>query len=206
MRGALRCLATALPVVGLLWAGCIHTEKAYPIKRQYVLDVTRNSPTPASPEAKSVKVRRFLVSSRFEGGELVYRTSDVTYESDFYNEFFTHPALMITEEVRRWLDASGVFGHVVDAATSIEAAYRLEGVVSSLHGDYRDRNAPRAVLEVQFLLVDAAGPKESVVFRKTYTAVSPVASRGPAELVGGLGASLAQVLTAFEQDLREALR
>ncbi len=199
-------IAAALLLVAALAAGCISTERAYPAKRQYVLDASREGEKLAKPLAGAVKVRQFSISSRFDGREFVYRIGDVAYESDFYNEFLASPASMLTEEIRLWLAGSGIFANAVDAGSGAAAVYVLEGNVPRLCGDYADRASPQAVLEIQFFLIDDRAGAGAVAFQKTYTAGAPMASRDPGDLVRGWNACLAEILTGLENDLRAALR
>ncbi len=198
---AVLSLSAALAAVG-----CISMERAYPIKRQYVLGVSRSGERLPKPLAGAVKVRQFSISVRFDGREFVYRIGDVAYESDFYNEFLASPASMLTEEARQWLEASGIFANAVDTGSGAAAVYVLEGNVPRLYGDYADQTTPRAVLEIQFFLIDNRTDAGAVVFHKTYAAAEPIASRNPAELVKGWNGCLEKILTELEEDLRAALR
>jgi uncharacterized lipoprotein YmbA len=199
------CCQTALPLLVLL-AGCSAPEVAYPVKRQYVISVTRENRTVPPAGAEAAKVRRFRVSPRFEGHGLVYRTGAVTYETDFYNEFLAAPAEMLTEETRDWLAAAGVFSNVVGAASRVAARYLFEGNVTALTGDFSEPEEPRAVMEIQFFLIDDAAARGSVAFHKTYRATRPLPSNRAEELVRGYNACLADILGALEADLRRALR
>lgn len=201
MKGLTFRLAAALFFAAALVSGCISTERAYPVKRQFVIDVYREGEKLAKPLAGAVRVRQFSTSSRFDGREFVYRTGDVAYESDFYSEFLAPPASMLTEEIRQWLDASGIFANVVDAGSGAATVYVLEGNVPQLYGDYVDRSAPRAVLEIQFFLIEERGGSRAVAFQKTYAAAAPLASRAPVDLVRGWNTCLMNVLTELEKDL-----
>ncbi|MFH1730496.1 MAG: hypothetical protein ABIF82_02455 [Planctomycetota bacterium] len=206
MRDALTCLAAL--AVGLALAaacGCFVPEKQYPEKQQYVLEVSRPGRAAAPLGAGVAKVRRFRISSRFEGTGLVYRTGDVSYEADFYNEFLTSPASLITEEAREWFGASGVFAQVVDAGSAADAGYILEGNVTGLYGDFSDAKKPKAVMAISFLLLDDDGDEVSIAFFKKYRAEAPLESNSPAELVKGWNKCLAEILSAAEEDLRKAV-
>lgn len=207
MKGHIfRAAAALLLSPAFTVVGCISTERAYPVKRQYVLDVSRGGEKLPKPLAGAVKVRQFSISSRFDGREFVYRIGDAAYESDFYNEFLASPTSMLTEEVRQWLGASGVFAHAVDTGSGVPAAYVLEGNVPRLYGDYADRTAPRAVLEIQFFLIDERSGANEIVFHKAYAVAESLASRTAAELVKGWNTCLEKILTELEKDLQAALR
>ena len=197
-----KCVLVAA-IAGVL-AGCSAPQRETPLRRQYVLDVNSAG---GKLEAGSgvLKVRRFRISSPFEGTSFVYRTGGVSYESDFYNEFLSPPAAMITEEVRQWLGASGIFGTVVDAGSHADARYALEGNIVALYGDYSDAGKPEAVMEIQVFLLDEAGPASSVAFSNGYRVVSSLESNSPAALAAGLNDCLEKILKEIERDLRAAV-
>jgi len=91
----------------LLLAGCM--GRRYVEKRTFLLDVSRDGTVSTAERNVVLRVRTLRVSPRYEGKGFVYRMANFNYESDFYNEFFTSPDSMITEEVRQWLAESGLF-------------------------------------------------------------------------------------------------
>jgi len=193
--------------LGISWlffssAACLSVQKSFPEKRYYILDVSHESGGPNSALARSLRIRKLQVSPRFEGKGLVYRRGNLTYESDFYNEFFIPPGSLLTEELRQWLARSGLFEYVTDAAGQVEPTYILEGTVSSLYGDYRDGAAPQAVLEIEFFLVHDLPAREEILLRKGYRVEIPLKGRSPESLVEGWNNALQQILTALENDLR----
>ena len=130
----------------------------------------------------------------------------MNYESDFYNEFMVSPVSIITEQIRRWLDDSGVFAGVVNTSSGVKAGYVLEGNVVCLYGDYRDRTSPEAVLEIEFTLISAKGLANPIVFHRTYAAARAVEPANAAALVKGFNGCLAEILGGFEADLRKVVK
>ena len=192
-------VAGILLVVTLL-AGCA-PEKSFPDKKYYVLDTSR--PRGASSPAKDavLSVRRLRVSPRYERKGLVYRTGELNYESDFYNEFLISPSDLLTQEVRQWMEASGLFQSVVASASHMEISYVLEGNVTALYGDYRE--SPKAVLAMQFFLISDISVETEVVFQGDYGEEVSLTATSPETLVDGWNEALGQILAALEQDLRE---
>jgi len=188
----------------VLTNGCVNVSKEFAAKRYYALDATRGETAPANATGPVLAVRPFRASPRYEGNELVSRLSDVAYRSDFYSEFLVEPAALVTEQTRRWLADSGLFQCVVEGSGSAALTHVLEGAVTVIQGDYRDRAAPQAVLEAQFFLVEAAAASR-IAFHKTYRRERPLADTTPDELVRGWNQALQETLTALEEDLRQAL-
>jgi hypothetical protein len=108
---------------------------------------------------------------------------------------------LLTAQVRRWFEASGKFRAVVDSASKADASWNLEGNVTALYGDYRDPATPKAVLEMQFLLLTDQRSAPQIVFQKAYQQAVPLEGRGPEELTGGWSRALGAILTALEADL-----
>ncbi len=183
-------------------AGCQDGAKAIQRQQQYVLDVERPQSLPAVAEGADVlRVRRFTIATQFETYEMVYRRSDLVYESDFYNRWFAPPASLITDKTRQWISESGVFAHVLDSFSAADYNYILEGSVLALYGDYRQRENPSAIVHIQFTLIDEHRLRDSVVFQKKYRASAQIERPNASALVHGFNACLAEIFTSLETDL-----
>jgi cholesterol transport system auxiliary component len=196
----------ALLVVTVSVVGCLQVEKRAPEKNQYAFDVARSGPKSSFSVDAVVAVRKFNVSPPYENKSFVYRTKDLQFESDFYNEFFVTPAAMITEETREWLSASGLFSYVLDPATHMVPTCILEGMVTALYGDYRDLEAPKAVLGIKFFLLRDVGGRTEVVFQRPYEESVSINDASPEVLVRGWNTGLRRIFQQFEHDLAEALQ
>ncbi len=183
---------------------CVNLERSYPDKHYFVLDISPKDP----PSTRAVKgilaVSDMRVSQRYEGQSFVYRLSETSYESDFYNQFLIAPAALITEDVREALAQARVFEHVISASTDLEPTYRLQGVVNSLYGDFTDAHAPRAVIEMQFFLTRKTPTGEELILAKRYAKSVPVGARSPDALVKGWDIALEDILSSFSADLKSA--
>jgi cholesterol transport system auxiliary component len=149
----------------------------------------------------TLRVRSLSVAPPYEERGFVYRTSDLGYESDFYHEFLVTPRSMLTEQVRQWLDASGLFSAVIDSASKAEATHTLEGHVSALYGDVRDKASPKAVLSIEFSLLNHRPGAPEIVFRRRYHQETPADNRSPEALARAWSKGLAQILDALEVEL-----
>ena len=202
------CAALALLTLAVsMLPGCAAPlNRPAPDRRLY--NITAQRPDTAAPAGdKSVlKVRPLQISPAYQGKEMVYRLGDVEYETDYYNTFFVQPALNLTSQCAAWLGRAGVFATVVDSSSQLQENYLLEGMVNALYGDYRDRNAPKAVLEAQFFLLRNKGGDYAVAFTRTYRKEVPFAAgaKDPAPLAEAYNQALAQMLTELERDLRGA--
>ncbi len=186
-----------------LLTGCFNFSKSFPEKRFFVLSASRSEKLSLSKLNAVLKIQKFRVSSQFEGKGFVYRKGNFNYESDFYNEFFISPGLMIAEEVGKWLSGSGLFKYVMSSSSPVEPTLELEGVINALYGDYRDTKVPKAVLEMQFFLVRNVSSRPVIVFGKTYHEETLIKGNSPDTLVAGWNLALEHILAKFETNLKD---
>ncbi len=184
-----------------LLTSCINLDKSYPGKRYFVLHASRDKDTSSHDTEKDLTVRRIRVVSKYEGKGLVYRLDELSYESDFYNEFFISPVSMFTEEIRKRLAGSGLFKLVVAPSSILDTTYILEGTVTSLYGDYRIKSAPKAVLAIQFFLLQETDNGPKIIFQNRYRKEEPLNDNTPDALVKSWNSVFNQILSEFESDL-----
>jgi cholesterol transport system auxiliary component len=191
-------------LLSITLTGCATLEKNYPERNYYILNVSNEVRNSSLFSGTVLEVLRFEISPGFGGGEFVYRKSELSDESDFYNQFFRPPSLLITEEVRKWLSQSGMFMSVIDSSYNVESNYILQGNINELYGDFRSSDIPKAVMGIQFFLVDNLSGEPKIVFQNNYRKEVVLSSNSPEDLAKGWNEALQQILTAFESDLRNA--
>jgi len=192
--------------LGLAVAGCSVLRREYPERQQFVLEVPAPQSTDPAVRSGVLGVSRFRASPLLAGTSFVYRTGEQTFESDFYNVFWTPPAAMIASETGKWLRASGIFGDVVDPTSPVPRAYTLEGAVAELYGDYRNPGQPAAVMGLRFALLDVQEREPRVLFHKDYNVSRPIPTGTPSALAAGWNAALGEILAALETDVRATVR
>ena len=188
-----------------LMTGCFRLggmERNEPEKHFFMLNLPEPVPiTVPEGKKKSLKVRTFRVSPPYDGRDFVHRLSNEGYESDDSNEFFVSPGPMLSEAIRLWLQKCGLFRVVVAATSDLETGYVLEGEVLAIYGDFRDEKAPKAVMEMEFLLIKHPFEHPAVVFQKRYHESVQLKSGSPQVLVMGWEEALLRILYAFREDL-----
>jgi len=180
--------------------GCLNLSKSYPEKRSFVLDVGAPPQEARSNSTKVLKINRLRVSPLFAGRAMVYRTADLQYESDFYDEWFVTPSVLVTQQLQNWLAHTGRFQLVLQGTNHIEPTHFLEGTVTEFYGDFRE--SPRAVLGIEFHLLDAMNEGQ-LSFRRTYHQDIPLTDRSPDALARGLTEALRTVLVTLTKDIGE---
>ena len=195
--------------IGLMMATCAFSGCRSTItydKTQYVLDPDRTDAPVTTPSEAVLEVRGFMADSAFGDKNFVYRTDELTYETDFYHEFLVSPATMIREATRNWLAQSNRFTRVVDAGGYVEPTYTLEANITALYGDVRDKDAPKAVMELRVFLLKVEGSRDPVVLHaRVYSAVHEASTADPDGLAAGFDACLQTILSDLEKDLAAKL-
>lgn len=200
---ALRCLLGML-LLGLVGGCATPLSRPAPERKLYNMTAQRLESVAPATDKSVLKVRPLQISPAYQGKEMVYRLSETEFESDYYNSFFVQPAQTMTKLAEQWLGRAGIFTNVVDSTSQVVDTHLLEGMVNALYGDYRDRSAPKAVLEMQFFLLRNRNETYSVVFSKNYRKAVPFTPDGKdaAGLAAAYNQALAEVLDELEKDLR----
>jgi len=201
MKHLSKQLAGGIALLVLFCSGCVSLERSSPERHYFVIEVppSANSPEPASDLILSVGNLR--ISPRYADRSFVYRTSDTSFESDFYNQFLTSPDTMISEELRKGLAAARQFKYVLGPADAQQPNYVLEGSVNALYGDFRNPSQPAAVLELEFFLYNDNSNGSGLVAQKRYLKSVRVNERSPEALVKGWDQALQEIIAALTTDL-----
>jgi len=187
-----------------LGAGCVRGTR--PAPDLLYLDIHPGSvPEASQASSEVVLLRRLDVGSPFDDRRFVYRTGSETYESDYYVRFAASPAEILTDRVEAWLNESHLFEGVVESGSRVEYRYILEGEVLELYGDYTDPQQPRAVLKLDFVLVDDLEGAGKIVFSRQYRRVEAMSSPRAQSLAEGWGSALRAVLQELTSDLKNSL-
>lgn len=197
----------AFSIVLLVTSGCeIHKRHPSDVK-YFLLDVQRAKSAATVKKETCLRIRPCQMAASFAGRSLVYRTSTVLYEPDYYNLFLTNPDAQVTDAMRSWFRQAG-FGECVSAETSDTVKYTLEPRVEMFCADFTPKDNPTAVVQMHVLVttLDKSCSCIKTVLDQTYTAqtllpVKPAA----AQVVEGLSTSLSKILQQMESDLVRAM-
>ena len=193
-------LVTALLAVAL--GGC-SLKQVSPTKQTYLLGAVRGGEARSGGSSAVLRVREVHMEPACEGRGFVYRTSEFGYESDFYHEFLTAPRNLIAGQLQSWLSASKLFRNVVPLGAAGEATHVISANVSTLHGDFRDASAPKAVVAIEFT-VSRDGAGSEILLHKAYRQEVAVAARDAEALAKEWSTALAGILAALEADIAAA--
>jgi ABC-type uncharacterized transport system auxiliary subunit len=172
-------------------------------QRIFLLEVSRDLPRHKTSKDVILDVAQFSIDAAFSTKSFVYRKSQSEYETDFYNQFLIRPEEMITEKTRRWLSESGLFKLVLEPGSYTNATHSLEGNIIALYGDFSNESQPKATMGICFFVVKLS--EKSVVFGKTYSAVSDVETRTAEAVIAAFDKCLTTILSDLEKDLENQL-
>ncbi|BCS90280.1 ABC-type transport auxiliary lipoprotein family protein [Pseudodesulfovibrio sediminis] len=192
-----------LLAVSLVTTACVKLG-GKPLDKKYyqITPVRTAAPAPQSYDFV-LKVRRLSISDLYNTRELIYRQPQGRIESDFYSMFFVPPSNMLTTELKKWLNESGLFSHIIEPGSMVVPGLTLEGVVNSLYGDYTG-NTPAAIVEMQFFVVDESTANNVIVFSNTYTQRIGFDTPNPQALIEAMTTGVQTIYTDLENDLSAA--
>ena len=185
----------------LLSSGCVDLSRPALAKHYYLLE-TAPKPADAPPaHAYAVRVTGVEVAAPFSERSMVYRLEQERYESDFYNEYFVAPRAMITSKLVEWLSMRRVFTTTLPPSSTLDAPYAIEGQVTALYGDVRDKAKTAAVFGMQVFVTDS-NPDKRIMLERTCAQQVPVSDRSADAISKGLSQALQQCFAELEADLR----
>jgi len=195
-----RCVVTfCLPLLVVLVDGCSLRQPA-PVKQSFLIQATRAQPARTPPGQTVLSVRALQVAAPFDARAFVYRRSELNYQPDFYHEFLVPPRSLLTEQLTHWLDRSGLFA-LVDASGRVDTPHTLGGIVSALYGDFRQKDSPKAVLAIHFVLSDERSRAGAPIWHHSYREETPLTHPTPEGLAEAWSSGLTKILGAVENDL-----
>ncbi len=200
-----KLLSAFLAIAGIcsLTAGCVRLNRSYPDVRTYSLDVSSQAHGDYSGTPVSLRMNAFSAAPQSADRYLAYRTGEAVYESDFYNQFVAAPAELIRDQAAAWLKGSPLVRFVLKPGETASPCYCVDGTLTDLYGDYRDPNAPKAVLRMKLTVSEAGQDSSEVVFQKVYSREMPMDRISPQSLAESWNKELCGILAEFENDLKE---
>jgi len=180
MKNMIFSLLLAAP---LLLGGCLGVNsdaqaRAAAQRRTFVPEVAvPDKPLVAKPAFESVKCRAVRILAPFDSKQFIHRRSDGQFVADFYNGWLGMPADLVSAQIVRYLDASGLFSAVFDGRSSVSSQFGLECILSEFYVDDTGES-PTAAVGLRMLLVDEGAPKLSV--RKSVKSFRSVSAKSSA--------------------------
>jgi cholesterol transport system auxiliary component len=183
--------------------GCLSRKPL--TKDTFAFTVPPVTHAPAAANAPVLTLRQISVVPTFDTPSLTYRTGQFSFERDPYAAFLVSPAESLRPPIIALLQNSGKFPTVTDLESSMRGTLSLEISVTQMYGDFANKAAPSAVLEMRFILFDASQERRSrtqpIVFQQTYTRRIPLKANTAKAVVEGLNEALDQIVSQFVNDV-----
>jgi len=192
-------IALALLLAGL--PGCVDLGGDYVEQRFYDLEARRSDPARTPAPGTVLRVRRFRASERADSVEILTRTAGGAWQPAFYDRFLVSPSEMLMGETTKWLTEAGLFGNVTPSPLYVEPTHYLEGNLVAIHRDETDPANQKAVLEVQFFLIDDVEDPARILFQLNLRKEVPVTADTAQALVAALNEALTQALRELEEKI-----
>lgn len=187
----------------IMISGCVSLHTKYIEQKQFALNIPA-AKSRAGKSAAIIEVYSPEVVPQFAGASFVYRVSDLNYITDYYNVFFGAPSEQLQQIITQHLQATGMFQYVAENVAPLNANYILKAYVTELYADYRNVNAPTAVIALRFVLLGHED-ESGVVLNKNFREVIPLQQRTPEALVTAWDVGLKKILGNFATELRYKL-
>lgn len=170
--------------------------------RFYVLDVDRGSVSHQQAVERIVYLTDISVSPQFAGSTLIMRVGDTEYAAQTGHEFIVDPQTMLTSQLERWLQKTGLFSRVI-RQTNDAADMVMDVTLTALYGEQRSQYSPEAVIEMQFFLSSNTESARRLLFQTGFRVEVDIEESTPGKTVTGLQHGLEEILVALEQDLSD---
>jgi cholesterol transport system auxiliary component len=192
-------------VILLFIPSCLNTQSIYPEKKYYMLEITQKPPVTHKAKNGILRIAKIRMSPPYTGKGFIYKKSENTYDTDFYNEFLISPEDMLAELIRKWMASSGLFERVTCSPGHFKENYILEGAVTTLNGDYSNIDRPLAVLCIQFFLIKDSGLNYQLIFQKNYAKEVVINKNDTQSLVKGWNNALTKTMIDFQSEMEKKL-
>lgn len=189
--------------LGALGGCSVLPQPSYVQQTQWPLVVRRPESLPPRPRGRVLVVRSLQAAPGLEQRGLQWLRPNGSVHVDFYNQWAVSPAQGVTDDLRRWLAASGLFAAVVAPDSGLLPDLSLEGELTTFIADPRTLTAHAAVALV---LVDAHPSPARVLLQKTISSDARMPSDTPAGVAEALVAALTDVLRQTEAVLASFAR
>jgi cholesterol transport system auxiliary component len=165
----------------------------------YIIDVDRGAVAAEFAKDRVLYIKPVKMTSHFRGKNIVFRVGENEFRPTENHEFFSAPEEMFTEQLKRWLQKSGLFSNVVTTLDT-PADLVLETAITAFYGEKREQFSPQSVLEMQFFLTSSEDEGEQVLFQTGLRIDVDVASATPPNVVKGWKDGLEELLATVEDD------
>ena len=170
------------------------------IPHYYVVDVDRGLVEDPFPQGRILYLQPVRVTSQFRDHTIVFRVGANEYQPQDLHQFFSEPEEMFTEQLKRWLQKSGLFTQVT-TDKNVQADMVMEAAVTALYGEARPQQLPQSILEMQFFLLSADKNNSKLLMQTGLRMEVDIKQTTPRDVVKGWKLGLEELFLTLEDDL-----
>ncbi|MCK5686714.1 hypothetical protein KAJ27_21430 [bacterium] len=191
-----------------IFYGCGSLKTQY-IEKQYY-DLTTGTPDNTSGSkdctnsGSTVLIKPFPIDPAFDSFSFIYRVDKTRYVYDYYNEFISSPAKLISDKIAETLYASPHFQSALTKKPE-DIEYRLSGKIIKLYGNFQKINTPKAVIEIRILLEQKNKKIFNQVISKIYSGTQTISSASPDDLLEGWDRGFSTIMKTFIKDFKATI-
>lgn len=173
--------------------GCV-SHKTAPSIHHYSLESSTDQTSTQTQEAGKpiLRVMPVAIEPQYAGKSFVYRTSDLQYIDDPYQQFLVAPNLQITDVISANLSHS-VNALVVGGDSLLLANYALQLKVTALYADYQNKAQPMAVTSIQAELYEIKNGITNLVSSDTFEQTQKILPNNPKDLIKAYDKNLKKI-------------
>lgn len=187
----------------LVSTGCsVLPSQPFLQRRDWPLSVTRPTSLPPRRNGEVLLVRTMQAAPGLESRGLRVLRDDGSLQTRVYEQWAVPPSESVDDDLRRWLDVSGLFAAVVPAGSRLQADLVLESELTALHVDLR---AGTAQATLSIVLIDQRPVPARILLQRTETATVKLDGTDAPSEVRAQTAALEAVLRQTEAALGAAI-
>lgn len=190
-----------LALTSLLLLACGGVPQTYYYRVDHAEGQTQNNHTSSVPYI--IGVSQFSADALYESDRIVYR--DSPYEAQFYNyrRWIAAPKKIVTENVLKQYQSSGVFRRVVRIPSALKIDYILQGSIYAFE-EWDQENEWFGLVTVNFMLQDAA--TDEILWEKQLSHRTSADRKDPVAVVQAISESLNTVVANSISEISNHLR
>jgi hypothetical protein len=177
-----------------------------PLEKKYY-DLTISTPRVQDADrckGSPILIREFQIAPQFDSHAFTYKMSEKEYATDYYTEFVSYPAKLITDKFSEQICGTPYFSSI-RASRQLDIQYRLSGKITQLFGDFQSPGHPKAVMAIQLLLEKRETHTFSIVHSRTYEAVIDIPTAEHVELAAGWSSGFTDIFRQFMDNVAPLL-
>ncbi len=197
-------MMTCILTAPAFFAGC-GIKNDYTKKQMFRLCADGNDPAGHGNRSAgaALVVKRLDISPEFGGAGFVYRVDQNRFTQDYYNNYMTSPARMISDVMLEALVNSPQFAPAPKNRIP-DDIFQLWGKITALYRDQRNTSAVSAVVSMALNLDRLNKDGFTPVLSKTYSAQIPLGrDTSPKAYIQALNRGLAEIIKNLLSDFQK---